>query len=65
MITRILIIIALCVLSYGLGRSHAKTKIITQEIEVIKYVKEQKALVHSRPNASRDTLLNLMHNNKL
>ena len=65
MIIRISLIIMLCALSYGLGRSHAKTKIITQEVEVVKYVKEQKALLHSRPNASRDTLLNLMYNNKL
>jgi len=54
-------ILVLCLLSYILGLSHMKNKVVTKEVEVIKYVDKQKAQIHSRPNASRDTLLGLMH----
>jgi hypothetical protein len=43
----------------------AQTKIVTKEIEVIKYVEHKKAQIYSRPNASRDTLLSLMRKDEL
>lgn len=57
-----------CVLvafAYFLGRSHAKTKIITEQIEVIKYVEKKKSEIYGRPNVGRDNLLELMHKNQL
>lgn len=51
--------------SYQLGRSHAKTEIITKQVEVVKYVEQKKSAVYSRPHAGRDTLLELMRRGKL
>lgn len=50
----------LAVFSYLLGRSHAKTEIITEKVEVIKYVEKKKAAVYARPHAGRNALLELM-----
>ena len=65
MFTRIITLIILLFLSYMLGRSHTQTKIVTEQIEVIKYVEQKKSQIRSHPNASRNTLLKLMYNNKL
>ena len=60
-----LIVIGLCGLCYLLGRSQAQTKYITQQVEVIKNVEKQKAVIYSRPHADRAALLKLMRENKL
>lgn len=65
MIIKLTIILSLCLLSYYLGNMRAQTKIVTKEIEVIKYVEHKKAQIYSRPNASRDTLLSLMRKDEL
>lgn len=54
----------LCVASYLLGRSHATIKEVEKRVEVIKYVEKQKAVIHAKPNASRDELLSLMRAGK-
>ncbi|MBE6445633.1 MAG: hypothetical protein E7019_06285 [Alphaproteobacteria bacterium] len=64
-IVKLSIIFLLCFLSFCLGNMRAQTKIITKEIEVIKYVDQKKAQIHSRPNANRDALLSLMRKGEL
>ena len=68
----LLLITALCLACYYLGRSHAEVKIIKErgkeiikEVEVIKYVEKEKAKIGSAPAAGRDTLLELMRAGKL
>lgn len=56
-----LFIFALCFLSYQLGKSHSKIKIIEKEVEVIRYETKSKEEIYMRPNATRDALLKLMH----
>lgn len=56
---------ALAVSSYLLGRSHAKTEIITEKVEVIRYVEKKKAAVYARPHAGRRALLELMRKGNL
>ena len=67
--TRLSIIVVICaalsLFCYVLGRSHAKTEIITKQIEVVKYVEKKKSAIYSRPHAGRDALLELMRQNKL
>ena len=67
--TKIALISAICAIvisfAYILGRSHAKTEFITKQVEVVKYVEKKKAEINSRPHADRDTLLELMRQNKL
>lgn len=53
-------IFVLCLLSYQLGASQKEVKIITQKVEVIKYVEKKKAAIYSKPNATRSELLVLM-----
>lgn len=53
-------IAALCVLSYQLGASQKEVKIVTQKVEVIKYVEKKKAGIYSKPNASKSELLKRM-----
>ena len=65
MIKIILLVTILCLASYGLGRSHAKIEVITEQVEVIKYVEKEKAKIHSRPNADRSALLALMYADKM
>lgn len=55
----------LCGGSYVLGRSHAETKIVKQQVEIIKYVAKKRAEIAAKPNANRDDLLKLMRDNKL
>ena len=65
MIKIILLATILCVVSYALGRSHAKIEVITEQVEVIKYVEKEKNKIHSRPNADRTALLALMYADKM
>lgn len=60
----LLFLFLMCFLSYQLGKSHTKEKIIEKQVEVIRYEKQsiQKAFI--APHPSRDTLLNLMRQNK-
>lgn len=46
-------------------RAECKAEIVLQEKEVIRYVEKKKADIQSKPNATRDELIVLMHNNKL
>jgi len=68
----LILLTALCVVCYALGRSHSEVKIIKQEgkeiikkIEVIKYVEKEKAKIWVKPNAKRDELINLMQSGQL
>lgn len=65
MIKIILLATILCVVSYALGRSHAKIEVITEQVEVIKYVEKTKSKIHSLPNADRSALLALMYADKM
>lgn len=67
-----IMVVALCLASYMLGRSHSEIKIIREkgeeivkEIEVIKYVEKEKAQIWSKPNASRDELVSLFMQDQL
>ena len=51
--------------AYLLGRSHSELKIVKEQVEVIKYVNKEKAEIYSRPNASKEQLLDLMKSNVL
>lgn len=59
------LVILLCGFSYLLGRSQAETKIVKEQIEVIKYVEQKKSQIYSQPDISRDTALELFRNNIL
>lgn len=48
-----------------LGRSHSELKIVKEQIEVVKYVNKETAKIYSKPNASREQLLDLMKKNML
>lgn len=50
----------MCFCAYQWGKSTARTEVITQQVEVIKYVEKQKSKIYSRPNAHRDELLKRM-----
>ena len=65
MIKIILLATILCVVSYALGRSHTKIEVITEQVEVIKYVEKTKSKIHSLPNADRSALLALMYADKM
>ncbi len=58
-------VVALCFLSYRLGVSHQQIKIVTKQVEVIKYVETEKARIRSRPVAGRNELLQRMRAGKL
>lgn len=59
-----LMIGALCLFAYLLGKSQAKVEVVTKEVEVIRYVTREKAKIQARPNASRDELIGLMRGEK-
>lgn len=61
----ILLIGAMCFSCYLLGKSKAEIKIVKEQIEVIKYVTKEKAKIYSKPNATRDELIQLLKSNKL
>lgn len=59
------VVFLLCLASYFVGLQNAKTKFITKEVEVIKYVTQEKSKIYSKPNATRDDLIQLFKSNKL
>ena len=59
------LIAALCLVCLLLGKSRAETKIVTKQIEVVKYVEKKKAEIYSAPNAQRDDLVRLFNTGKL
>lgn len=65
MYLRVIILALLLIFSYFLGQSHCQNKIITKEIEVVRYVKAQENKILSRPHASKPELLELMRQQKL
>lgn len=50
---------------YSIGASNTKVEYVTQEKEVIKYVAKETAIIHSKPNATREQILELMRRNML
>ena len=52
-------------LGYRSGANNTRVEYVTKEIEVIKYVDKKKSDIYSRPNASKEQLLDLMKNNML
>ena len=65
MYLRVIILAVLLIFSYFLGQSSCQNKIITKEIEVVRYVKSQENQILSRPHAAKPELLELMRNGKL
>ena len=65
----LLVVAALCFAFYQVGQTvgegKAKVQIVEKEVKVIKYVEKKKAEIYSKPNLSRDSLLDLMHKNSL
>ncbi len=59
------ITVAMCAGFYLLGKSQAETKIVKEQVEVIRYVERQKADIYSKPNAHRNELLERMRKGKL
>lgn len=59
------IVFLLCLASYFIGMSKAETKIVKEQVEVIKYVEKEKAKIYSKPNATRTELIELFNNGKL
>ena len=52
-------------LGYSAGSANQRVEYVTKEVEVVRYVDRKKSEIYSKPNASRDALLKLMHDNKL
>jgi hypothetical protein len=52
-------------LGYSSGANNTRIEYVTKEVEVVRYVDRKKSDIYSKPNASRDALLKLMHDNKL
>lgn len=50
---------------YSAGASNTKIEYVTKEKEVVKYVAKEKAIIHSKPNATRDELLERMRSGEL
>lgn len=61
----IIIVVGAYAFGYSSGKSNTTIQYITKEKEVIRYVAEETAKIHAKPNATRDELLELMHNGKL
>lgn len=61
--------IVLCMVSlcgiYFLGHAHCQNRVTTKQVEVIRYVKQQKVNILSRPNADKSELLELLRADKL
>ena len=49
---------------YSIGSSNTRVEYVTKEKEVIKYVAKEKALIHSKPNATRNELVGLYERNE-
>lgn len=58
-------VLSLMYMSFLLGKSRAETKIIKEQVEVIKYVEKKKADIYSKPNSSRADLLRLFRSGEL
>jgi hypothetical protein len=52
-------------LGYSAGSNKRQIEYVTKEVEVVRYVNKKKSDIYSKPNANRDALLKLMHDNKL
>lgn len=65
MYLRVIILALLLIFSYFLGQSHCQNKIITKEIEVVRYARSQENKILSRPHASKPELLELMRKQQL
>ena len=50
---------------YKMGQNQQQIKYITKEVEVVKEISQKKAIIHARPNITRDNALKLMRANKL
>lgn len=50
---------------YVSGKNNAELKVVTEKVEVIKYVEKEKAKIYSHPNISRDSALQLFNDNIL
>ena len=61
----LLLVAALCIACYDLGKSKAKVQIIEKEKEVIRYVEKEKAKIVSKPNAGRNELIRLFNSGVL
>ena len=59
------LILLLCAAFYLWGRSDSRACIIEQQAKEQQYVHVQTARIYARPNARRDTLLELMRRGKL
>lgn len=55
-----LLVAALCVASYYLGKKNAEIKIIKEQVEVIRYVDKKKADIYSKPPADANAIFKLM-----
>lgn len=55
----------LCLWAYTLGKKECEIKRMTVEKEKTEYVVKEKSKIYARPNAGRDKLLKLMHDNVL
>lgn len=62
---RIVVWALLLIFSYFLGQAHCQNQVVTQQIEVIKYVKTKQAEIVARPHAAKPELLKLMRDGKL
>lgn len=50
---------------YVAGKHNAELKVITEKVEVVKYVEKQKAKIYSTADISRDSALQLFNDNIL
>ena len=62
---RIIILALLLSFSYFLGQSHCQNKIVTKQIEVVRYVKNKEAEIQAEPHAAQSELLELMRHGQL
>ena len=65
MYLRIILLIMVFVSVYIIGYSNCHNKVVSKQIEVIKYVRKENAKIISRPNALKPELLELLRSNKL
>ena len=62
---RIIILALLLVFSYFLGQAHCQKKVVTKQVEVVKYVKAKEAKIMAQPHAVKSELLELMRRGQL
>ena len=61
----LLVICGAYLAGYHVGKADRQVEYVTKEIEVIKYVEKKKSEIYSRPNATKEQLLDLMKSNVL